>query len=528
MAKISPVSLIRNGEVTTTRVSEAELREHLKHELLSSVRKVEELARGEQVSFRDAELLIREGVYGVGRLLLTLFLALREEHVVAQLPEGRVTWFGRVFRRRPAVARNLSTLFGTVRYWRVYMRDVSGNGSGYHPLDLSLGLGVDRFSWNVLSRAVRLATELSFAGAKEVLGDFVPNTPSTEVIEQAMLGFGAHAEAFFEMQPPPADDGEVLVIEVDGKAVPTATAHELAKRRGKRKPKRVGAETSARHRGRHKRSRNPKGPRRKKGDKSKNGKGGTMVVMYTLRRCGTRRLEGPLNKRHYVTFASKRRAFEVAQREAIKRGFGPTSGRVVQLVTDGDDDLARLRTEYLPHAEHTIDVYHVIEKLWNAAGALFREGSPEAKAWVDEQKERLFDDDAEGVLKEFDRRLARIAKTGPGTKSKRDRLNASRNYITKRVLHIRYGSLRRRDLVIGSGVVEGAIKFVLAKRCDHGGMRWIKERVQAVAQLRCIVVNGDWEAFERFVHKRQRVAAVINASPSRIQQPQAQELRHAA
>ena len=124
----------------------------------------------------------------------------------------------------------------------------------------------------------------------------------------------------------------------------------------------------------------------------------------------------------------------------------------------------------------------------------------------------LFDDDAEGVLEELDRRRAVVAKTGPGTKSKRDRLEASRNYIAKRVAHIRYGSLRRRDLVIGSGVVEGAIKFVLAKRCDHGGMRWIKERVQAVAQLRCIVVNGDWEAFERFVHERQCVAAVINAA----------------
>jgi len=212
----------------------------------------------------------------------------------------------------------------------------------------------------------------------------------------------------------------------------------------------------------------------------------------------------------------------------LKRGFGPKSGRVVQLVTDGDDDLARLGAEYLPHAEHTIDVYHVIEKLWNAVGALFPEGSPEAKAWVDEQKQRLFDDDAEGVLEEYDRRLVCIAKTGPGTKSKRDRLNASRHYIAKRVDHIRYGSLRRRDLVIGSVVVEGAIKFVLAKRCDHGGMRWIKERVQAVVQLRCIVVNGDWENFERFVHEQQRVAAVINATPSRIQQAQAAEVRHAA
>ncbi len=528
MTKISPNSLTRNGEVTATQPSDAELREHLAQELASAVVRVEQLACAEHVSFRDAELAIRETVYAVGRVLLTIFLALREAHVVAKLPAGRVTWFGREYRRRPAIARNLATLFGPVRYWRTYMREVRAGGSGYHPVDLSLGLGADRFSWNVLSRAVRLATELSFASAQQVLGDFVPNAPSTEVIEQATLGFGAHAEAFFEVQPAPADDGEVLVIEIDGKAVPTATAHELAKRRGKRKPRHAGAEASARHRGRQKRARNPKGPRRKKGDKSKNGKGGTMVVMYTLRRCGTRRLEGPLNKRHYVTFASKRRAFEVARREAIKRGFGPTSGRLVQLVTDGDDDLARLGAEYLPHAEHTIDVYHVIEKLWDAAGALFPEGSPEAKSWVDEQKQRLFEDDVEGILTEFDRRLALIAKTGPGTKSKRQRLHASRKYIAKRVDHIRYGSLRRRDLVIGSGIVEGAIKFVLAKRCDHGGMRWIKERVQAVAQLRCIAVNGDWEAFERFVHERQRTAAIVNAAPSRIQRAQPEDLRHAA
>jgi hypothetical protein len=158
----------------------------------------------------------------------------------------------------------------------------------------------------------------------------------------------------------------VLIIEVDGKGAPTAKASELAKRRGTRR--RARAALSARHRGRAKRARNPKGPRRKKGDKSKNAKVATMVVMHTLKRRGTRRLDGPINKRHYVTFASKRRAFEVARREAIKRGFGPDSGRLVQLVTDGDDDLARLGSEYLPHAQHTIDAYHVFEKVWSAAG----------------------------------------------------------------------------------------------------------------------------------------------------------------
>ena len=49
-------------------------------------------------------------------------------------------------------------------------------------------------------------------------------------------------------------------------------------------------------------------------------------------------------------------------------------------------------------------------------------------------------------------------------------------------------------------MVEGAIKHVIGKRCDHGGMRWIKERAEAVLQLRCIEINGDWDAFIAPVH----------------------------
>ncbi|MBX3246691.1 MAG: hypothetical protein KF901_05855 [Myxococcales bacterium] len=193
-------------------------------------------SRDGEITFRDAERAIRESVLAIGRAMVVLFLSLREDHVVARLPEGTFERAGRAFRRAPRIARNLTTLFGTVRYWRTYVRGKgSGARGGYHPLDLALGLGADRLSWNVLSRAVRLATELSFARAKTVLSEFVPNAPSTEVIEQALLGFGAHAEAFFEMQPAPSDDGEVLIVEIDGKGAPTAKASELAKRRGKRR-----------------------------------------------------------------------------------------------------------------------------------------------------------------------------------------------------------------------------------------------------------------------------------------------------
>ncbi|MCG8554460.1 MAG: hypothetical protein MJD61_04100, partial [Proteobacteria bacterium] len=106
--------------------------------------------------------------------------------------------------------------------------------------------------------AARLSAELSYATARSVLSDFVPHTPSTEVIEQSMLGLGAHTEAWFRLQPAPQDDGKVLVVEIDAKGVPPATGRELRRRRGKR-TKRAGG-GSPRHRGRLKRARHPKQP----------------------------------------------------------------------------------------------------------------------------------------------------------------------------------------------------------------------------------------------------------------------------
>jgi hypothetical protein len=527
MHTISPVSLVRNGDGDDARPTLDDLHGAVRRAFQDGLRLVEERARSDgEVPFRDFERELRQAVFGLGRALVVLFLAMREQHVIRQREAGRFERFGRTFRPAPPIARNLTTLFGVVRYWRTYMREVAAfKRRGFYPLDLSLGLTRDRFSWNVLVQAARLATELSYATAREVLAEFVPNAPSTEVIEQTMLGLGAHAEAWFEMQPAPEDDGEVLVIEIDGKCVPTATDRELLRRRRKRahRPK----SGSPRHQGRDKRARHPKQPRRKKGDKAKNGKMVTMVVMYTLRRCG-RRLEGPVNRRHYASFGPKRHGFAVARREANKRGFTPESRRLVQVLTDGDNDYADLAAAYFPEAAHTVDCYHVFEKLWEAGGSFLKEGSAELKTWVDEQKAALFRDDVESVLAEMQRRWDAIAPTGPGNKGRRQRLHDARRYLEKRVDKIRYGRLRRRDLVISTGIVEGAIKHIIAHRCDHGGMRWIKERAQAVVQLRCIQINGDWEAFERFVHDRIRAAARLDCAPLRLQAPSPQELPEAA
>lgn len=35
----------------------------------------------------------------------------------------------------------------------------------------------------------------------------------------------------------------------------------------------------------------------------------------------------------------------------------------------------------------------------------------------------------------------------------------------------------------------------MGQRFDHSGMRWIRERAQALLQLRCIQHNGEWNQF---------------------------------
>ena len=320
-------------------------------------------------SFVDFEAKQIESVRRVARASTELALALVEARSRRETPD-RFEVGGTTYRLTPPEPRSLNTWFGTVRYSRSYARPVEG-GAGWFPLDAELGLLSDRISPSLLATGVRLATRVSYAEARESLGWFVPQPPSTEVLEQAVLGLGHHTAKWFESVAPPDDDGEVLVVLIDGKCVPTARKEELEKRRGPRKDKPKAP--SPRHRGRANRQAGGRRPRPKKGDKKKNGKLVTMVVTYTLRREGELLL-GPLNRRVYASFGPKRHAFEYAVAEAKRRGFGAGTDKTVQLLTDGDLHLHGYVDEYFsaakfPNRVVTVDIMHVLEKLWEAGRA---------------------------------------------------------------------------------------------------------------------------------------------------------------
>ncbi len=475
------------------------------------------MERSDHELFVDFEARMRELLDEEGRAASELMLAIAESHDRENRPAkfeiGEVSY--RLCRPEP---RSFTTWFGTIRYQRSYARVVDG-GVGHFPLDFDLGLLGDRISPSLLATGARLATRMSYAEAREVLGWFVPQPPSTEVLEQTILGLGHHTAAWFEQVPIPEGDGDVFVTLIDGKCVPTVRESELEKRRGPRSEREPAP--SPRHRGRANRKERGRPPRRKKGDKAKNGKQVMMVVTYTLRRDGDLLL-GPLNRRVYASVGTKRHAFEYARREAERRGFGPRTGRTIQILTDGDPDLHRLTDEYFrpkdfPNRVVTVDIVHVLEKLWEAGRARHKEASDALAAWVHTQEDRLYNDDATAIVGELKRWLVETPKTGPGNKGKRERLTAAIRYLENRLDKLAYGTYRRRDLEVGTGQVEGAIKYVIAKRCDHGGMRWIRERAQAVIQLRCIEVNGNWKPFIRWAMNRLRTRALASGCRARLQ-----------
>jgi Uncharacterised protein family (UPF0236) len=399
--------------------------------------------------------------------------------------------------------RTLKTVYGSVTYGRHYLLNRSG-GSGFFPLDVVLGLTTDRLSPWVMQWVARLGTRMSFKATQMACRAVLNWAPATETIEQVVLGMGRAAEPFMAQLEAPPKEGQVLVIEVDGKCPPTATKAELAKRRGRRKPRherdcRCGCQ---RHRGRATRQARGSKKRRKRGDKSKNGKEVVVVVMYTLKRGDDGQLHGPLNKKVYGTFRGRRAAAQWARAEATKRGFGPDTTKTVQIVLDGAKGLKHKLEPLFPKAIFTLDVCHVVEKLWTLGRHFHKEGSAALEAWVEELKELVYAGRVVRLVDRLKELWRQTSRHGPGTKTRRECLRRLINYVSSRSDMMLYDEWMKQDLVIASGQVEGAVRQLIGERLDCAGMRWVQGKAQAVLQLRCIELNGDWETFVSWFQKQ--------------------------
>jgi hypothetical protein len=447
--------------------------------------------RNDDVPFQNFEQGLFTRLFELGRHLVQVHLLHRHLRLQVEYNERQFRvgeWYAE---------RQLQTIFGEVTYGRLYLKRRKGGG-GYHPLDVCLGLSLDGFSPNAISFLTRLATRVSYESVQVISRAAWGWAPSTETLHALVLGLGRYARGYVhdgqwwrKKSKRKRADGQVLVIEADGKCPPTARAAELEKRR---QPRKKARHCCQRHRGKKKRQQRGSPPRRKKGDKSKNGKEAMVIVMYTLRRGADGLLHGPINKKVWGTFAGRKAAADWARAEATRRGFPPERNQDVQVLVDGAHGLESNLRPLFAGAIFTLDVRHVEERIWKAGRAFHKEGTKELAAWVKERQHLLYERKPIAFVAWLEAEQRRL--TGQrGTKSKREALQKLLAYLQPRLDMLNYAMLKRKDLVLATGQVEGAVRYVVSQRLDCSGMRWIVQNAEALLQLRCLEVNGDWNDF---------------------------------
>ena len=141
--------------------------------------------------------------------------------------------------------------------------------------------------------------------------------------------------------------------------------------------------------------------------------------------------------------------------------------------------------------QRVVDYYHVSERTWAIATALFGQGTREADAWARRMLKALKKPSgASRVLhsaaSHFHRR--KLSKTAA-----RDFWKAYR-YIQMRTRFLRYSEYKSHHIPLGSGVTEAACKTIFTQRLKLSGMRWSFAGAQTILNLRVILLSKTWSS----------------------------------
>ncbi len=205
----------------------------------------------------------------------------------------------------------------------------------------------------------------------------------------------------------------------------------------------------------------------------------------------------------YLPFRGDVEAFgQLVYLEAARRGL-EDAGEVI-ILGDGAEWIWRQARHICPEAVCIVDWWHATEHLWEAAKALFGEGSVAAQEWERAREAELWDGQVEKVLAAL--RQALPTATGDALQAVQEEIT----YFTNQRNRMRYDEYRASGYQIGSGTVESACKRVIGQRLKQAGMIWSEPQALAVASIRAALLDGQWDGFwqkRSFSPKRRPVKA---------------------
>lgn len=207
-----------------------------------------------------------------------------------------------------------------------------------------------------------------------------------------------------------------------------------------------------------------------------------------------------IRKSLYVSHFGKHDKF-TDKLEPVIDVFDPLGNRLV-FINDGATWIENWIQGNYPKATDILDFFHSSEYLHDFSKVLYpKKGQVQEKEkWIDQQITRLMNDEVDQIILEIDQMDLKGKK----------KLEAQQKIVTyyKNNQHrMLYKTYRDRGLLIGSGPIESAHRFVLQKRMKQSGQKWTKKGGQAVANLRVVYLNNQWNRVINLINKAQRNAA---------------------
>ena len=406
----------------------------------------------------------------VRRRALDLAARLAEAHLNADRSDGEDAALpcggcGGDAAREGRRGKTVATLLGTMRLSRAYYR-CPACGKGFHPRDRALDIEDTSLSPGVVRMTARAAARVSFAEASELLHDLAGVRVEAKQAERTAEALGERIARDEETHiVPEPGRAPTMYLGMDGTGVP-ARGSETRGRKGKR------ADGSARTReaklvavwssavgadGRELPEREP----------------GSVSYSAAIESAACRDADAEPS-------AFARRVW----REARRRGFDRARRQVV--IGDGAAWIWNIADELFPGAIQIVDLFHVRERLWDVAKAVYGPGTDLAARWA-KRRERELDD---GRLRAILRALRRHA-------DRHDEARRCVAYIDDNRGRMRYPAFRAMGLCVTSGAVESGCKNVVGARCKRSGMRWTVLGVNSILALRCSILSNRFEPYWR-------------------------------
>jgi hypothetical protein len=465
----------------------------------------------------EVEEMTWRGLIETGREIVAAYIKEQAE----ELPRPEVIEHaGKTLQRLPEQrTRPYVSAFGPTPYERDVYATRETQRQEVVPLDAKLGMPESDTSYLLQKWSGVQFVKESYTESRITLDDILGFAPSVNCLENMAAQASEHANCYFDQQAPvdPATEAEILVATSDCKGVPMRKVDA---------PQRKQEEV-------------PNRKRLKKGEKNGQKRMACVGGVYSvapfprtvedvldevLRKEKQEKRPKPKNKRLRAVLTrevdgkeinAKDVVFDWLAQELLQRD--PHESRTVIAVMDGESKLRDLQELKIKRAIGILDIWHVTEYLWELAYCFYRDGSDEAKAFVETYLRKLL----EGKVNRVIGGIRQMATKRDLPQSKWDKVEDCLAYFAVRSEYMKYDEYLAAGYPIGSGVVEGACRHLVKDRMEKAGMRWRIAGAQAILSLRAIYVNDDWDEFHadriqteqrKLYPYKKRLSAILNCA----------------